>query len=89
MSRSTRLKRLEGFAAQRQHQAEMNDLKQVAETVRAKIEAALAMYRRGEPIPEPSVRHDGPRHDALRQRLNETRERLMRYAELRERYGIK
>jgi hypothetical protein len=46
------------------------------------------MHKRGESIPEPSVRHDGPHHEALRQRLSTMRERLERYATLRDTHGI-
>ena len=56
--RIRRLERIEGQLAQREDQAELEDLKQLAHDARAKIEAALAMYRRGEPLPEPAIRHD-------------------------------
>jgi hypothetical protein len=91
MSCSRRLKRIEGIAAQRQRQAEMEGLQALAESVRMRIVRYLEARRNGEPLPvlEPAVRHDGPRHEALRRRLSEMRERFLWYAELRERYGIR
>jgi hypothetical protein len=86
---SRRLAALEGQLAQRERLAAAEDLRELVESVRAKLLNAIARYERGEPIPEPIIRHDGPHHAALRRRLSEMRGRLERYAELRDTYGIR
>ena len=90
MSRIRRLERIEGLMTQRQSQAEMDDLEALAESARMRIVQYLDARRRGEPLPvlEPGVRHDGPHHEALRRRLSTMRERLERYATLRDTHGI-
>jgi hypothetical protein len=80
---SRRLAALEGQLAQHEHQAELEDLKQLAHDARAKIEAALAIYRRGEPIPEPAIRHESPAHRALQLRLDTLRSRLLQFGDIR------
>jgi hypothetical protein len=73
-NRTRRIAVLESLAAHRQDQAELEDLKQLAHDARAKIEAALAIYRRGEPIPEPAIRHESQHHEVLCRRLSKMRE---------------
>lgn len=85
MSRySRRLAQLETRLAQRQEIADAEGLKELAEIARAKILDAIDRHKRGEPIPEPTERHDGPHHEVLRQRLNTMRQRLMRFGGIRE-----
>jgi hypothetical protein len=90
MSRIRRLERIEGLAAQRQRQGELEDLEALAESARMRIVHYLEARRNGESLPvlEPAVRHDGPHHEALRRRLSTMRERLERYATLRDTHGI-
>src|SRR5687768_10553859 len=88
-SASRRLKRIEGLAAQRQHQAELEDLEALAESARMRIIRYLEARRNGEPLPmlsEPSNRNREPSEarERLRQQLNETHDRLMRFGAIRE-----
>ena len=79
------MERIEGLMTQQERLAEAEGLQELAEIARAKILDAIDRHKRGEPIPEPSVRHDGPHHEALRRWLHETRERLERFGYIRER----
>ena len=85
MSRTKRLAALEGQLVQQERLAELEDLKQVAEIARAKLLGAIDRYKRGEPIPEPAIRHDSQAHRWLQARFIETRERLLRFGAIRER----
>ena len=86
---SRRLTALEDLLTQRERLAEAENLREVAEAARAKLLALMAMARAGVPISEPAIRYDSRYHEVLRQRLHEIRERLERYAELRDTYGIR
>jgi hypothetical protein len=94
--RIRRLERIEGLAAQRQHQVEMDDLEQVAESARERILQYLQARLNGSPLPALERSADcGTSDEArgarerLRARLDETGQRLRRYAELRDMYGIR
>jgi hypothetical protein len=96
MNRSRRLQRIEDLAAQRQHQAELDDLEQVAESARERIMQYLQARRNGEARPllerwADCGSSDGARgeRERLRARLDETGQRLRRYAEMRDIYGIR
>jgi hypothetical protein len=84
MSRIRRLKRIEGLLSQQARLAEAEGLQELAESARAKLLGFLAMTRAGVPIPPSAVQHDGPHHEALRQRLSMMHERLMRFGDIRE-----
>jgi hypothetical protein len=85
MSRIRRLERIEGLLSQQARLAEAEGLQELAESARAKQLDFLAMARAGVPIAPSAVQHDGPHHEALRQRLSTMSERLMRFADIRER----
>ena len=87
--RIRRLERIECLAAQQERLAEAEGLRELAESARAKLLSLMAMARAGVPIPEPAIRHESQHHEAMRRRLSEVRERLERYAELRDTYGIR
>jgi hypothetical protein len=80
-----RIKRIEGHLAQRAYQAELEDLRQIAEIARGKLLSAMARHKRGEPIPEPTIRHDSPAHQRLQARFNEIRDRLQAHGGIRDR----
>jgi hypothetical protein len=85
--RIRRLERIEGLASQRQHQAEMEGLQALTESTRARLINYLELSRNGQPLPvlRPSADHDSPARERLRRRLNETRERLIQFSDVRER----
>ena len=92
---SRRLAALEGQMSQRERMAELQDLKQVAESARERIMQYLQARRNGEARPllerwADCGSSDGARgeRERLRARLDETGQRLRRYAELRDMYGI-
>jgi hypothetical protein len=85
MSRIRRLERIEGRMAQQEHIADAESLRELAESVRAKILNAIARHKRGEPIPEPTIRHDSPAHQRLQARFNEIRDRFKAHGAIRER----
>jgi hypothetical protein len=91
MNRSRRLRRIEGLAEQQERLAEAEGLQALAESTRAKLIKSLEMHRNGGPLPAPvpSEDRDSPARERLRQRLNETGQRLRRYAEMRDIYGIR
>ena len=82
---SRRLKRVEGLLMQREHQAELEDLREIAEIARGKLLNAIARHKRGEPIPESVEHHDSPAHRRLQMRFNEMRDRLNAHGAIRER----
>jgi hypothetical protein len=86
--RIRRLKRIEGLLTEQARLAEAEGLQELAESARAKLLGFLAMTRAGVPIPPSAVQHHGPHHETLRQRLSTMRERLERYATLRDTHGI-
>jgi rhodanese-related sulfurtransferase len=85
MSRTKRLAALEGQLAHRQHQAELEDLREIAEIARGKLLNAIARHKRGEPIPESTIRHDSPAHQRLQARFNEIRDRFKAHGAIRDR----
>jgi hypothetical protein len=87
MSHSKRLRRIEGFAAQQERLAEAEGLRELAESTRARLIQYLELSRNGQPLPvlRPSADHDSPARERLRRRLNETRERLIQFSDVRER----
>jgi hypothetical protein len=82
---SRRLAQLEACLARRQESADAQGLKELAEIARTKILDAIARHRRGEPIPEPTIRHDSPAHQRLQARFNEIRDRFKAHGAIRER----
>jgi hypothetical protein len=89
MSRIRRLERIEARLIQQERLADAEGLRELAESARAKLLSLMAMARAGVPIPASTVQHSGSHGEALRRRLSEMRERLERYAELRDTYGIR
>jgi hypothetical protein len=80
-----RIKRIEGHLTQRERLTEAEDLRELAESARAKLLNAIARHKRGEPIPEPTIRHDSPAHQRLQARFNEIRDRFKAHGAIRDR----
>ena len=83
---SRRLAQLETRLAQRQEIADAEGLKELAEIARAKILDAIDRHKRGEPLPASSASPEraSPARDRLRERLAQTRERLIQFSDVRE-----
>jgi hypothetical protein len=84
---SRRLAQLETCLTQRREIADAEGLKELAEIARAKIRDAIDRHKRGEPLPPSSASPEraSPARDRLRERLAQTRERLMQFSDVRER----
>jgi hypothetical protein len=85
------LNRIDTWTTEQARLAEAGDMQQAAESARMRLVRYLEVRRNGETLPvlEPSADQDSPARERLRVRLDEMGQRLRRYMELRDTYGIR